>query len=207
MKAKSPAPSPARTIRKRVYDFMGLPTHVKLERLRDLGIYEDGDCDLPGDECDLIWINRAKEKNLHNELIDGELRHSEAAPPATPTPEYNRAYEFMHKWLLAANPRYANHKITPRIRRTRLAQLLADYAADRGSAPSAEGGKDGRSNNCVADPADVAPSVHSSGSSMSAETMRAEFAEFERKPHPKIIYFFDYFEAGWLACDRARRGK
>src|SRR5580658_786373 len=31
--------------RQLVYAFMELPTHRKLERLRDLGLYEEGDCD------------------------------------------------------------------------------------------------------------------------------------------------------------------
>jgi len=57
------------TPRQLVYRFMQLPTHSKLERLRDLGIYVEGDYDLPGDECDLVWVKRAKEAGCLDELL------------------------------------------------------------------------------------------------------------------------------------------
>ena len=40
---------------------------------------------------------------------------------------YNRAYRFMHDWLVARNPKYIDHKLTVRMRRTRLAELLCEY--------------------------------------------------------------------------------
>ena len=65
-----------RTVRQRVYDFTGLPTHRKLERLRDMGLYVEGDCDLPRDKCDLVWLARAKEKGLVDALLDGDAAAS-----------------------------------------------------------------------------------------------------------------------------------
>jgi ClpX C4-type zinc finger len=75
-KSEAASSTQPRTIRQRVYDFMSLPTHRKLERLRDLGLYVDGDCDLPGDKCDLVWLVRAKERGLADALLDGELAAS-----------------------------------------------------------------------------------------------------------------------------------
>lgn len=64
-----------------------------------------------------------------------ELRESTSPPPDA----YNHAYQFMHAWLIARNPKYANHKLTVRMRRNRLAELLAEYKSSAGVSPAMAG--------------------------------------------------------------------
>src|SRR5882724_736385 len=57
-------PQPELSVRKKVYAFMELPYHVRLQRAQKLGVYGDTDCNVSDSQKMLLWIKRAKDKGV-----------------------------------------------------------------------------------------------------------------------------------------------
>jgi len=69
--------------------------------------------------------------SCHNPCLleDDNPRAGSGKPAELTQSDLNHAYQFMHAWLVQRNPRYKDHRLKPRLRRNRLAELLCEYAA------------------------------------------------------------------------------
>lgn len=79
------------TTRERVYAWMRQPTHETCARIVELGLFEEGDDEVRGDEIHLLWMKRAKHKNLVDELLNDGYT---AKPAAQPEPTVNPGFRW-----------------------------------------------------------------------------------------------------------------